>query len=190
MIWESSYWKEDLLKLAQKLRARSKQRKWPQRSLANVEKEVFFAFFAIRKLIEAKKLSDKIANRAVRASSFASRGRPVTYMNWHRLDRLYDLASPRAVSLRLPFLCNQIIHSYAFSTEHAGGGGLSAILFCSDRKRNRSLYRLSLCRILRLLSDVGRDYAHSAVFNWDPAKKDYTVHLTSKKQSGASAPTA
>lgn len=62
MIWDSSYWKEDLGRLADKLKARKVQKKFPERSLACLEKEIFIGCYIIRKLIDAKKLSDSIVS--------------------------------------------------------------------------------------------------------------------------------
>lgn len=187
MIWESSYWKSDLLRVAKTLKARSRQRKWPERSLVNIEKEVFYAFYGIRKLIEARKLCDAVANRVCPARSYRSLGKPVTYFNWHRIDELFDLSHPRSKHLKLRYICNQIIHSYVFSTEHGEEGGLAAILFCSDRHRHKELYRLEISEVTKVLNEVGSDYPNKMAAHFDPGKKDYTIGLATEPESGRTA---
>ena len=64
MIWESAYWKEELLRQAEDLKKRSTQTKWSERSLARLEKTIMIGFYSIRKLIEAKKVSDAYEGQA------------------------------------------------------------------------------------------------------------------------------
>ena len=70
MIHESSYWKEDLLKLAIKLESRLTQNRWGERNLFSVEKEIFFGFYSVRKLIESRKISDSIKTKSYIVNTF------------------------------------------------------------------------------------------------------------------------
>lgn len=177
MIWESSYWKDDLLKIAAKLKARTKQKQFSERSLANIEKEVFFAFYATRKLIEAKKLSDSVTNLHVAVDSYSWKGKPVTHFNWNRkLGILYDFKKKKSASLTLRLVCNQIIHSYIFTECFNSNGTLNGIMFCSDRERTKQLYCLDLSTIVRLLKKVGSDYPSKGTFTFDPKIGDYAIH--------------
>ena len=60
MIAESYYWKRDLLKVVARLRRRFTQTRWTRASYSAVEIDVMVGFYAIRKLIEGKKISDEI----------------------------------------------------------------------------------------------------------------------------------
>jgi hypothetical protein len=130
VIWESSYWKEDLRRLAEKLKARKIQKKFPERSLACLEKEIFIGCYIIRKLIGAKKLSDSIVRLKFPVRSHSSIGRKLTWFTWNRdFDRSYDFKNVHAEYISLPYLCNQLIHSFVFVphfgrhgwTENTGG---------------------------------------------------------------------
>ena len=59
MIAESYYWKRELLRVAARLRRRLTQRRWPEASFSVVEMDLMVGFYAIRKLAEAKKISDE-----------------------------------------------------------------------------------------------------------------------------------
>lgn len=48
MIHESSYWKDDLLKLASRLERRLIQTRWDEKNFYTVEKEIFIGFYSIR----------------------------------------------------------------------------------------------------------------------------------------------
>ena len=43
-------------------------------------------FYSIRKLIEAKKLSDSVVNKCITVKSHEWKGNPVTKMNWGDID--------------------------------------------------------------------------------------------------------
>ena len=98
MIDESCYWKNDLLKEADALRDRKKQRRWPEVSFARLEQTIMLGFYSIRKLIEASKLSDSTIYEEIPITTYPWSGKTVTRMNWHKLDQLYDLDSPIMVA--------------------------------------------------------------------------------------------
>jgi hypothetical protein len=176
MIWDSSFWKDDLLILAQDLLRVTKRRKPSQRLLVNLEKKVFLAGYTIRKLMEAGKLSSETEALPVPVVSYRNLGKAVTIINWHRLDGLYDFKSGRPISLPLRVVCNQIIHSYVFMPGgDSATGPVNKIWFCSGRSRNRCLYELALSDLAEVLSVVGHDYPAQAVYVYDPAQKDYRV---------------
>ncbi|MBN2380733.1 hypothetical protein JXM67_13120 [candidate division WOR-3 bacterium] len=164
MIWESSYWKDSLLKSARKLRRMSRRKSPAEKILVDFEREVFISFYTVRKLIEAKKLSGRIAELKINANSYPVKGKDVTLLNWHRVDELYNFESAIQVELDVKFVCNQIIHSYVFVSVFDEQGRLAAILFSSDRKRNFCIYKIELPRIIEFLIAVGSDYPSSSNF--------------------------
>jgi len=89
MIWEP--WKRELSSVAESLQRRRTQRRWTPSSFYRLEIELFGAFYAIRKLIEGRKLSDDVVGRTVSVETYPSRGKPIHLMNWDKVDELYDL---------------------------------------------------------------------------------------------------
>ena len=61
VIEQDTYWRRDLLKFGERLEKRYRQRKWSPRTLYNIEKEVFLSFYAIRKLIESRKVDSAVS---------------------------------------------------------------------------------------------------------------------------------
>jgi len=92
MIWDSGPWKDELLTTATKLEQIATRRRPSNRLIVELEKAVFLAAYAVRKLIEAKLLSTDCNPIDVR--TFPAKGKPVTLMNWHRIDDLYDFGTP------------------------------------------------------------------------------------------------
>lgn len=175
MIWESSYWKDDLLKTAKKLAKRTSQTRWSERSLACLEKDVFVSFYAIRKLIESKRLSDTILSIQIPVIQYPSTGKLATFLNSHKLDLLYDFGKAEATAVALPFLCNQIVHSFVFAPLMNEDKTLAGLLFCSDHKRNANVYELSVANTVKVMKAIGSDYPRSGHFRYDAAKQDYIV---------------
>lgn len=175
MIWESHYWKEDLARLADRLRKRAQQRQWSERSLAKLEKDVFIGFYAVRKLLEAKKLSEREANRVIPADSFCNTGRQrITLLNWNtKFAEAFDFEKPKKVKLSITFLCNQVIHSYVFKEVFDEEGLLIGIFISSDRERSRKLYFVAMTELIRLFAMIGKDYPSHSEYQFDPSTGDY-----------------
>ena len=176
MIWESYYWKSDLLKHAAALRKRKEQKRWVDASYGRTEQTVMLGFYSIRKLIEARKLRDDVAHQIVEISAHAPTGKRITRLNSHRIDELYDLDRRRSESCRLEWLCNQIIHSYIFALLTEEHGGLAGVLVTSDRNRSKALYEVTVDQMIVLFDQIGNDYPTDVSMKFDPDLGDYKVH--------------
>ena len=185
MIWESSYWKDDLLRRAAVLERRMSQKRWPEASQARVEQDLMLGFYGIRKLIEASKLSDDVAQQSVTLTVHPPTGKPVTKMNWHKLDELFDVATNTAQQRDLRYVCHQFVHSYVFTLVTGEAGGLDGFFFASDRQRHIGLYYLPVAEAIRIFRQVGEDYPDEVRMVWDAKLKDYRI--TSKTNSESAA---
>jgi glycerol kinase len=58
MIGDSVPWKDELLKIADRLENRKTQRRWTERTGFLAERDIMVSAYAIRKLLEARKVSD------------------------------------------------------------------------------------------------------------------------------------
>lgn len=165
MIHDSNPWKKELLQTAawlQRLRLTERTR---EETYIKLEKAVFFAAYAIRKLVEARKLSDAVVSHEIDLEFFPAK-RQVTMLNWDHFDRNYDFESPGAEVRGLVYVCNQLIHSFAFAPEVAEDGRLTAVLVASDKQKSTKLYRIARSQLLDLLRRVGRD---------DPVEMHYSI---------------
>ena len=173
MIWESDPWKVDLDTRAKWLMDKKKQRRWPATSCVRVEQCVMIGCYCVRKLIEARKLTDAVAKRQMRLVRHKARGKPVDSMNWHKLDTLYDLERGLAITKPLLFVCNQIVHSFVFVNGFNDDGGLDSVLFCSERERNVNLFQLSIDHLANAFVAVAKDDVVESCRTWSPAKGDF-----------------
>lgn len=175
MIWESVYWKEDLLRHAKKLRRSMKQKQWQDSSFANTEKCIMLGFYSIRKLVEARKLSDKVITRKYKIKIYPATGKPVTLFNWHKLEELYDFNKMKHGAYGIRFLCNQVIHSYVFTISFGRNDDLNGFYFSSDHQRNKSLYFIRVLDVIRMFELGGHDYPNYGSWKWNPKTQDYDV---------------
>ena len=157
MIQESRYWKEPLVRAANWLQKLRLEEPTIERSLVRVERELFVGFYSIRKLLDTFKVSRETRELKFELEWAPNIGR-VDYMNWHRLEELYDLERIQTESRDLQFLCNQFVHSYVFSTAETEDGALAGVFVASDRARHDRLYYVSLENVLTAFRTVGRDY--------------------------------
>ncbi len=157
MIEQSFYWKRELFKIAVDLRDRRKRRRWPQASLARIEVNVMLGFYMIRKLLEARKVSDSIAKRRLPLPVYCATGTRITYRNAHRIEDLYDLSGAHGETRTVAFICDQIIHSYIFVSCFADPPGWDGVLFASDRQKSRGVFYLRSRQILSLFRSVARN---------------------------------
>jgi hypothetical protein len=177
MIAESYYWKRELLRVAARLRRRLTQRRWADASLSAVEMDLMVGFYAIRKLAEAKKISDEIVKLSVALRAYPAFGKPVHRGNAHKIDELYDLNAPRRLHRRLAFVWNQVIHSYIFTPLLAENRGLDGVLFCSDRERHTFLYELGVADIITLFEKVGSNVPASIHSVFNPKTREWEVRV-------------
>ncbi|WP_454688343.1 hypothetical protein [Achromobacter aloeverae] len=157
MIHESNYWKSDLLKLANTLERRLTQTRWNDKNLFTIEKEIFFGFYAIRKLIESKKISDSITQCKHKMKEFPYSGNSESLLTYMK-DNEYDLASGETAYLTTIELCNQFIHSYHFLPFLPDEKHLIGFFFCSDRKRTSGIYMITVFDVVNIYRSVGSNY--------------------------------
>jgi hypothetical protein len=65
MIYKSSFWKDDLVKQARFLGSKTNQKRWAESSSARLEQAVMLGFYSIRKLNEARKISDSVSRQEI-----------------------------------------------------------------------------------------------------------------------------
>jgi len=150
-----------------------------------VEREVFFGFYAIRKLLEAKtKISFEARDTQTSVRVYKAKAKSADLMNWHKLDELYDLSESTQKPMSLNDLCNSIVHSYVFVANVEQG--LNSILFNTDREKNTCLLELDAKRLQSVFERIANDDVNSmemirgADGEWKVIKASRTVNKLRK----------
>ncbi len=175
MIWESLYWKEELLRKAIALERYSEQHHWPDRALARAERILMTSFFEIRKLCDSRILTDKITRLQVPLKQSPPLGKTIHLLNRHRVTELYDISRASCIKKDLKFVCNQFVHTYVFELLMSRSGCLAGAFFSSDSQRLEMLFRIDILTVIRILKLVGHDYPKKSVATFNHDQNDYTV---------------
>ncbi|MCU8021543.1 MAG: hypothetical protein WC024_20980 [Shewanella sp.] len=173
MISDSVPWKQECLKIAGKLAKRYNQKKWSDRSLFTLEKEVFLGLFALRKLMESNKVSDAVKNREVQLAIYPANEKPITLLNQHKFPELYDLYAGQKEAVKYWDLCNQFIHSSIFAPFVPTGSSLVGFYIASDWAKKKKLYYVQLKVLVEMLESVGNDYPQHIELVFNHKVKEY-----------------
>lgn len=143
-------------KIISKLEIYLKPGRWNERSRAVIEENIFVSAYIIRKLLEAKKLSFELNKLKIKAEKFSNLKR-VDHMNWHKIEELFDLTTPKKNQLRLNYLCNIIIHSFIFMLCYNDNNSVHGFFITSDYTRNDELYLIELKDYIAFLKVIAKD---------------------------------
>ena len=177
VIGESWQYRKELERMAQDLERWRRRKRLNERDFLAFERDVFYGAYIIRKLTEGRKLPDKIFRMTV-SLRFFHNVKPVTYSNWDRIEENYDFSKSARTRVNLPFICNQLIHSYVFRPSAWMNGGLQYLYFASDRERNKRLFRIGVKDLVRIFRKVAasRPKWLAGVFN--EARGDFDFLIT------------
>jgi hypothetical protein len=158
MIDESHPWKQLLLRSARWLSALRIAEDNQDKSPIRLEREVFFSFYAIRKLCDTLKVTDKTKAMRIGLTYYPCVAE-VDYLNRRSFQKLYDLDSPQNETRDLGFICNQFIHSYVFEPIYDESFKIAGFYVNSDKTRTHKLYFVDLEQVIEIFRTVGRDKA-------------------------------
>jgi len=134
--------------------------------LVELEKELMISFYSIRKLLDTAKVTD--ATKATKYSiSWYSNTHPVDYLNWHHIDRLFDLSTENQEVRDIRFICDRFVHSYIFIPDF-DGEKFSGVYIATDRDRRKKIYFVSADTIVAIYRLVGQDYPYTGAFKLNP----------------------
>jgi hypothetical protein len=172
---DSAFWKTELFPVIEEIHRLSRFSRFSTRLANMLEKQIMLALFSVRTLIERSKLSQELLAQRIDVTAYPKRtSKPVTWLNSHDIDELYDLDAPRQKQVTASFLCNQVIHSYILRPLR-NECKFTDILVCSDYERNRWLYVVPIERIVKLLNDVAFDYPSRMDIAYNSKRRDYDI---------------
>jgi hypothetical protein len=158
MIHESAPWRSYLAKDAEFIDRWAAKTAITERRSILLERKVFLAAYAMRKLFEARKLTSSSNHKTVQCKTFPAIDRhAISSWNAYKFYQLYDFSSPSVQTVKLPDLLNLIIHSLLFSEVIQKNGKISAFFVTSDRKRS-NLWLIRLSHFTSLMRYVAQDY--------------------------------
>ena len=175
MIWQSQYWKEPLIESAAVLENFAQQQiELSEEDEAKIEREIFIGFYSIRKLMDARKITDSTKNFKLVLVWYPNI-KKVSVFDYNRPDDLYDFSVANKETRSLLFICNQIIHSYMFVILVNEQQGFEGIVFCSDKDKDSKLYFMDTRQIVEVFRLVGNDDPVEYIFERDPVTDELKI---------------
>jgi len=167
MIHESHPWRIRLSKDADLIdRWAAKTKITDYRSFL-IEQKVFLAAYAMRKLVEAKKLSSSFDHKNLSCRIFpAFKEKKASPWNSHHFDEFFNLDSPSESTLNIRSLMDLLVHSFLFIESVREDNTIDGFLVNSDHKRS-NLWFVNLSDFTATMRHVAADYVSSSVIIWD-----------------------
>jgi hypothetical protein len=176
MIWDSEPWKRELARLAARLRRHAKQGWTEDTSTFVLERDLFYAAYVVRKLMEACKLSDEVEALHTSAVEHEPTTRGPDLMNWHHFDRMFDLSKGAQRSIGWKEFCNQFIHSFIFSpVVDDNTFAIVGVFVASEFQKKRSLLYFELADVISLFRTLSRDDIATFQYERDSVTKELRV---------------
>ena len=150
MIYESYYWKSELLSCYQYLIRYRNLKVIREVSSVKVEKYLMIGAFIIRKLIDADKIPKEFVSDKIDVIVYHSRGKNIDKLNWHYINENYDLNKESKHEYEWKFIINQFIHSYTFILAYDEFDQFDGFLINSDHNKSDDLLLINLKDIIKL----------------------------------------
>ena len=149
-------WKAELVSIAGRLEAKTKQKRWTDRTGYLIERDFAVGAFAMRKLIESDGPSAQLTQRQVPVRRFDRIGGPPDPLSPADITDFYDLENGRRRLLSVVALCHEIVDSFVFTFCCGETDDLfDGIYVSSDRHKYEYVYLLLASDFIALCSEIG-----------------------------------
>jgi hypothetical protein len=181
MSFESFYWKKNLKrditfilnKMDVNLEEIEDDEKFEQ-IFSMIEIKLFTIAYSLRKLIDTKKVSDKLSDIQIKVCAYPKNLKRLTVMNNHRFEEQYEFENKIEKKLKVRDVCNQIIHSYTFQLV-GRRSKIFYVFFNSDHQKNKYLFKLKINDFLKVVERFANNYPSSISMTYCEELKDYKV---------------
>lgn len=165
--------------MADRLEQKSSQKRWTERSSFIVERDIMTSAYAIRRLLEAGKVSRATYAATVPVLSYPAIGVEPDVWNRHEIWDLYDLEAPQKTQLALRKYCNQLIHSFVWginADEHTNL--FDGIFAASEKDCVKQLFFVPVQSMVDVCRRIGSEDIWGANLRRDSSGAAYWVSLT------------
>jgi hypothetical protein len=163
VIDDSIPWKDELVKVADRLDAKTKQKRWSDRTGYLIERDFMVSAFAMRRLIDAHKVSDSLRQRQIPVVRFDLIGNPPDLLGPADIEDSYDFENGRRMTLVTWNLCQQFIHSFVLtlSCDESPGHFFDGVYMSSDFDKGKFVYLVRATDYIALCRDIGVEDIYS-----------------------------
>lgn len=173
MINESWPWKRRLAKDADIIERWAAKPKITDRRSFLLEEKIFLAAYAMRKLVEANKLSSSFEGSSINCRIFPPISDEITAANHHKIDELYDFSRVSRRTIGARDLLDLVIHSFVFAEALGDDHTVDGFLITSDRRRYNFLWFIHVPEFTHLMRKVASDYPSTVIQVFDQGVNDW-----------------
>jgi hypothetical protein len=155
---DANQWKVELVTVADRLEAKTKQTRWTDRTGYLIERDFVLSAYAMRKLVDSDVVSEQLTQRQIPVRRYDLSGKPPDPRRPTDIEESYDFENGRRSSLSVRNLCDEIMHSFVFAffcgetTDLFDGIYVSAV-----RNAKKHLYLVLASDYIALCADMGGD---------------------------------
>jgi hypothetical protein len=149
-------WRDQLVKVADRLEAKTKQRRWTDRTGHLIERDVVAAAYAMRKLVETQRVPDELTQQPFPVRRYELTGDPPDPRSPDDIADCYDFDNGRRSALSVLELCDEILHNCVFAFSCGETADLfDGVYVSSDRQDYEFVYLVLASDFIGLCSDIG-----------------------------------
>ncbi len=189
MIIESYIWKEELNKELKSFEKFLKDfdilnedEKYQDKYNLKIEKFFFVTSFIIRKLIEAKKITDFLVKEKLHCIGYEKIYRLPRLLDYYGhscdIEKNYCLDKPLNFTISLQDICNLFIHSYVFQGCF-NKNRFDGIFINSINTKNKICYYITYQQYKKIIVDVCNDFVNEVIMRFN-AEKNITEVINLK----------
>jgi hypothetical protein len=156
VIDDSTQWTDELVKIADRLEAKTKQKRWTDRTGYLIERDFIVGAYAMRRLTESHKVSDTLRQHQFPVVRYDLTGNPPDPRSPDDIADSYDFENGRRRALSIVDLCHEIVHSHVFAFCCGETTDLfDGVYVSSDRHKNEYVYLVLASDFIALCGDIG-----------------------------------
>jgi hypothetical protein len=158
VVEDAIQWKDELVTVADRLEAKTKQTRWTDRTGYLIERDFILSAYAMRKLVDAHDVSE-LTQRQIPVRRYDLSGKPPDPRRPTDIEDSYDFENGRRSTLSVSNLCDEILHSFVFAFFCGETADLfDGIYISADRDTKKHIYLVLASDYIALCSDMGKDH--------------------------------
>ena len=161
MIYESWPWRRGLTRTSNRINQVLEFKNIRSDTFDLLERDIFIAFFSIRKLTEAGAKIERRVSEMEISIERCNALRPMGSYERFEFYEYFDLENPYSVQKNVSYLANQMMHSLLFSFGCMREDNKLGIFFVSDKDRLKFCNYIDLKAVSKIFDEVAASHARN-----------------------------
>jgi hypothetical protein len=150
-------WKDELVKVADRLEAKTRQTRWAERTGFLLERDFVLGAYALRKLVESRGAAEEFGHYRFPVLRFDRLEKTAENPD-EDVDEVYDLENGSRKTLSVLDLCYEILHCTVLAFCCGETADLyDGIFVASDRSQDDCVYLVLASDFIALCGDIGSE---------------------------------